>query len=1579
MGRTQGAVDRVPRKRSCETAEQKTAKATKKQKQSQNKNKKAKQAFVASLPRVPVSANAANNGDLSITQRGDVNEEPRLREASGTNHDATSSNRQAGEPPSLVETATTQTSNADRGASPTDAGAYPSDDEAQAVNYDDFECEGQMDLGNIVANMDDTWNESNDQQSVMATYLLAILVRIRSDVQEAVAQKQILIPYLNEHGWWIRKEYAETLCKKLKIPFSHAAYYRDIKVWMPDLQYGVSKGQPLCPACKSGMGVHSYPTDHPARRIVGFGSHYFVMSRQYKCCKCQTTNKEQAKHGVGKSERVQYTFMGWQPDVMASYPLDVRNTFPAVLSKRAGLDRDLSRSLRPFFDKGFRAEALSALLLELHSVNYMHELIAYEDTLRRDNGMAHFRPNRDRSMFSKFDDKFRFNGGVPTAEYLRNCHKEICDDIRPHLDRERRKISCDQLSVDGSYKAPKHLARFNGVKLYNTLITITNEHGMIRCQFFAGSESHEQMKGPLMAFHSTNQAYGYPGPRLVFCDNPTQQKQLFLDTLPSVSAEQKRLDNLADSVNLALAKGPGELQITLTLDDVERLDEGQHLRESQCPTTLVGVETQTVSSNMIANKLRSLAEALCSDGTNTVFALDCEWDTIQGQNAIRKDGLVALMQLAYRQDGKMNAMLLQLPRTKADANALREIRTFLTNRNATFIGVRVKSDLDLIGKDFFDQNNLSKDVRFVDLSIFARNRDMVPRGNASMKDVVQAVLNETLDKSESIRCSKWSKKELSDEQKKYAVLDVIKPLEVYEKLLPMPDLSLRLNPDEATPGLVVDVVPPGGSGKKPQRGYRIADMTTRGAVGRILDTQTATMQPGMLPNKVKIISGKSVLVEVTAVQGQNLVVPKFTSNGTKVCLRDFGEPPFTILVPLAMLKHHVESDCVRPYQQHLVSRRITLPVPEQNKESSENELLTDVEAVQDVAEGGLTEEDLLGLGRGGDIDDDDDEGVDLGPANPESVTEQLELVRQAELVAEQAEKGQLHLLFHRNLNDVPDSIPMKWSAVLGDGFHLLSRVKVPEKHEFKKAYKISFMKALYAYDEPKLQEVISMLKSNGWTDREIESTLYFRPGFFSKRVERTCLPNRHLYFRVRAVIVTFASKLDSKTGRSLFNDEAFKQWNNILNEILLGYYSDPPGHNFYSFDLDSEGAPKVDKYGLKIIRSTRGTSDVENVHRQYATTFDNVAGVELASALLDERALRHNIHVQKSRVANYPRFGCYDTWLIDKAQNLFRQNHGVQLFPGWSNASDYRDTDESFVTVALHSEALHNALVTRATKIPMSVLQGYSGDKLFLCKSNGVPVPFLPVCRAAEYKLFTRLMLAPSTTKFDADHFALRWIESVDGVEIFPKHPHHLRNYHKRWERNRRVHQAVAGMKPELEALDRVNKIHTPSDLILAPSGGANATTALADIDDGNDVTVGESDVSQMILPETTPPAHDTPMARDPGLTAIARRPTPLSFFQARASLPPSLLLPGQHALRPFGELDLMTIQGVSLGDPLEFFAAPSSRPKLQGKRGPDMAVRARKTCKICKSKGLSDEIARTCPGRGDRKRCKSGSAPTLE
>jgi hypothetical protein len=85
---------------------------------------------------------------------------------------------------------------------------------------------------------------------------------------------------------------------------------------------------------------------------------------------------------------------------------------------------------------------------------------------------------------------------------------------------------------------------------------------------------------------------------------------------------------------------------------------------------------------------------------------------------------------------------------------------------------------------------------------------------------------------------------------------------------------------------------------------------------------------------------------------------------------------------------------------------------------------------------------------------------------------------------------------------------------------------------------------------------------------------------------------------------------------------------------------------------------------------------------------------------------------------------------------LLRETIKSISISGWNNASsDYRDTDESFVTVALHSEELHLALALKVREIGDKVKKAFSSDQKFLCRAMGVGVPFLPVSCADEYKL----------------------------------------------------------------------------------------------------------------------------------------------------------------------------------------------------------------------------------------------------
>jgi hypothetical protein len=61
---------------------------------------------------------------------------------------------------------------------------------------------------------------------------------------------------------------------------------------------------------------------------------------------------------------------------------------------------------------------------------------------------------------------------------------------------------------------------------------------------------------------------------------------------------------------------------------------------------------------------------------------------------------------------------------------------------------------------------------------------------------------------------------------------------------------------------------------------------------------------------------------------------------------------------------------------------------------------------------------------------------------------------------------------------------------------------------------------------------------------------------------------------------------------------------------------------------------------------------------------------------------------------------------------------------------------------------------------------------------------------------------------------ALEWCKHVDGETIFPKLPVYLREYFEQYLRNRRVKDAVLGMKSKIEFLEQLNKELLPEDLM---------------------------------------------------------------------------------------------------------------------------------------------------------------------
>jgi len=179
---------------------------------------------------------------------------------------------------------------------------------------------------------------------------------------------------------------------------------------------------------------------------------------------------------------------------------------------------------------------------------------------------------------------------------------------------------------------------------------------------------------------------------------------------------------------------------------------------------------------------------------------------------------------------------------------------------------------------------------------------------------------------------------------------------------------------------------------------------------------------------------------------------------------------------------------------------------------------------------------------------------------------------------------------------------------------------------------------------------------------------------------------------------------------------------------------------------------------------------------------------------------RFNHRASERNRTKFPRIGHYNTWLIDELQRLVLQNHGVLMFPDWSNTSEFKDTAERFGTIPIHTKDLGDELKAHMKDKPPFAL---SRDMMYIAKMTKVPVPFLSVNHPEEKKLFTRLMA--SSKNFDSEQMALDWIKYVDkNKQIYPKLPVYLRIYWKVYEKGLSVKATAKSYEKSTNSLEKV-------------------------------------------------------------------------------------------------------------------------------------------------------------------------------
>ncbi|KAG2224491.1 hypothetical protein INT45_010557, partial [Circinella minor] len=377
------------------------------------------------------------------------------------------------------------------------------------------------------------------------------------------------------------------------------------------------------------------------------------------------------------------------------------------------------------------------------------------------------------------------------------------------------------------------------------------------------------------------------------------------------------------------------------------------------------------------------------------------------------------------------------------------------------------------------------------------------------------------------------------------------------------------------------------------------------------------------------------------------------------------------------------------------------------------------------------------------------------------------------------------------------------SRIIKDVFHLMDQIKVPRRHGLANDFSRRLRDALFVVDEDDKKKVEAVLLKQGttWNEKLIKN-----PRWLFRRVKRTIPPPEKLYPKVKQLFEIYGPLKCARTGRSLFDNEAWKQSKNILKSIHEGQVSDPPGFSFY-FHM------RKDRDGLPLYRCCRGTNSLEGgIHQNIIRKFGSFgASPELTDAVLADYRLRHNIDV--GTINRYGRVhkGHYEPWLTQHINDMreklglaYTYNEvGVHRY-----ASQLAPSDESFGIGQLPSSVLElygieqidhtsNSSVKQYTSssdlatlviLCGSTLQIAGAQHKFIARRQGVVYPILPVQTQAERDKFDNILKTKFSESYinhripDFEVFAKIWSTIVDGKNFFYKTPEHLRSYYNVWK-----------------------------------------------------------------------------------------------------------------------------------------------------------------------------------------------------
>ena len=139
-----------------------------------------------------------------------------------------------------------------------------------------------------------------------------------------------------------------------------------------------------------------------------------------------------------------------------------------------------------------------------------------------------------------------------------------------------------------------------------------------------------------------------------------------------------------------------------------------------------------------------------------------------------------------------------------------------------------------------------------------------------------------------------------------------------------------------------------------------------------------------------------------------------------------------------------------------------------------------------------------------------------------------------------------------------------------------------------------------------------------------------------------------------------------------------------------------------------------------------------------------------------------------------------------------------------------KQTNESLGSVPLHDKLLEEEMGAISIRKDIK----FTSELEYLMKAMNVQCPFPPILSDEEKLLFSKMILQYVDPTFDEYKMSRDWCKHVDGVNIFPKLPTHLRTHFDVWERRHNVKKlgrATEAVRLRLKELNSICSLAPPN------------------------------------------------------------------------------------------------------------------------------------------------------------------------